>query len=282
MANDVLVDGLSFGEGPRWHDEQLVLSDMHRHRVVAVGDDGAVSVLAQYTGPLSGIGWLPDGRLIVVAMDGDVLRLDPDGLRVHADLRSLASHGINDLIAHPGGWAYVGQFGYDREGGERPRPSPLIRVDADGSVAEAAADLTVANGMAITPDGATLFVAESGGLCISAFSIGDGGALSDRRVWAELPATHHPDGICLDASGGLWVACPMARSFVHVAPNGRIDLRVDVAHDRRAIACVLGGPDRRRLFMLTAATLGEAEASLAAAAARVEVDTVPVSGAGWP
>ena len=282
MANDVLVDGLAFGEGPRWHDGKLVLSDMHHHRVVAVDDDGLVSVLAEHTGPLSGIGWLPDGRLIVVAMDGDVLRLDPDGLRVHADLRALARHGINDLIAHPGGWAYVGQFGYDREGGERPQPSPLIRVDADGSVSEAAADLVVANGMAITPDGATLFVAESGGLRITAFSIGDDGALTERRVWAELPPNHHPDGICLDASGGLWVACPMARSFVHLVPDGRVDIRVDLEHDRRAIACVLGGPDRRTLFMLTATTLGEAAASVAAAAARVETATVPVPGAGWP
>jgi len=282
MARDILVDGLSFGEGPRWHDGRLVLSDMHHHRVVAVDGGGAVSVIAEYTGPLSGIGWLPDGRLIVVAMDGDVLRLDPDGLRVHADLRPLAGHGINDLISHPDGWAYVGQFGYDREGGERPQPSPLIRVDADGSVAEAAADLVVANGMAITPDGATLFVAESGALRISAFSIGAGGALTGRRVWAELPGTHHPDGICLDADEGLWVACPMARSFIHVLPGGRVDERIDVDHDRRAIACVLGGPDRRTLFMLTATTLGEADASRAAVAARVEVETVEVAGAGWP
>jgi len=282
MANDVLVDGLSFGEGPRWHDGRLVLSDMHHHRVVAVDDDGELSVLAEHTGPLSGIGWLPDGRLIVVAMDGDVLRLDPDGLRVHADLRPLAAHGVNDLIAHPGGWAYVGQFGYDREGGERPRPSPLIRVDADGTVSEAAADLLVANGMAITPDGATLLVAESAALCISAFSIGADGTLAARREWAELPPNHHPDGMCLDAAGGVWVACPMARSFIHVLADGRIDRRVDLAHDRRAIACVLGGPERRSLFMLTASTLGEAEASRSAAAARVEVDTVEVPGAGWP
>ena len=124
MARDILVDGLSFGEGPRWHDGRLVLSDIHHHRVVAVDEGGAVSVLAEYTSALSGIGWLPDGRLIVVAMDGDVLRLDPDGLRVHADLRPLAAHGINDLISHPDGWAYVGQFGYDREGGERPQAQP--------------------------------------------------------------------------------------------------------------------------------------------------------------
>jgi len=282
MANDVLVDGLSFGEGPRWHDGRLVLSDMHHHRVVAVDDDGELSVLAEHTGPLSGIGWLPDGRLIVVAMDGDVLRLDPDGLRVHADLRPLAAHGVNDLIAHPGGWAYVGQFGYDREGGERPRPSPLIRVDADGSVSEAAPDLIVANGMAITPDGTTMLVAESGALRISAFSVGDDGTLTNRRVWAELPGTHHPDGICLDASGSLWVACPVARCFIHVVPGGQVDVRIDVEHDRRAIACVLGGPDRRSLFMLTATTLGEAEASREAVAGRVEVAPVTVPGAGWP
>ena len=118
----LLVDGLAFGEGPRWHDGKLVLSDMHAHRVLAIDGDGTVSTVAEHDAPLSGIGWLPDGRLLVVAMDGTVLRLDPSGLVVHADVTALAPHGINDMIVHPEGWAWVGQFGYDRHAGATPRP----------------------------------------------------------------------------------------------------------------------------------------------------------------
>ena len=129
-----LVDGLAFGEGPRWHDDMLYLSDMHHDRVVRVDGAGAVETIAQHDGALSGLGWLPDGTLLVVAMDGRVLRLGTAGLTLHADLTAEASYGINDMIVHPGGWAYVGQFGYDREGGGTPAPSALLRVDAEGAV----------------------------------------------------------------------------------------------------------------------------------------------------
>ena len=129
-------------------------------------------VVAEHDAPLSGIGWLPDGRLLVVAMDGAVLRLDPSGLVVHADVTALAPHGINDMIVHPEGWAWVGQFGYDRHAGATPAPSPLIRVDPDGTASVAADDMMVANGMAITPDGETLIVAESAGRKLTTFAIG--------------------------------------------------------------------------------------------------------------
>ena len=158
-----VVDGLAFGEGPRWHDDMLYLSDMHHNRVVRVDGAGAVKTVAQYDSALSGLGWLPDGTLLVVAMDGRVLRLGPAGLTLHADLTAEASYGVNDMIVHPEGWAYVGQFGYDREGGGAPAPSALLRVDADGAVTAAAPDLMVANGMIVTPDGHTLLVAESAG-----------------------------------------------------------------------------------------------------------------------
>ena len=180
----LLVDALAFGEGPRWHDGKLFLSDMHSHRVLSVdAADGATTVVAEHDSPLSGIGWLPDGRLLVVAMDGAVLRLDPSGLVVHADVTALAPHGINDMIVHPEGWAWVGQFGYDRHAGATPAPSPLIRVDPDGTASVAADDMMVANGMAITPDGATLIVAESAGRKLTTFAIGaERRPLRSRRV----------------------------------------------------------------------------------------------------
>ena len=278
-----LVDGLAFAEGPRWHDGALYLSDMHSHRVLRVGADGSTTTVLQHTSPVSGLGWLPDGRLLAVAMEGEVLRLEPDGrVVVHADVRSVATHGVNDMISHPGGWSYVGQFGFDREGGGTMGPSPLIKVDQDGRVSAAAEDLRVANGMAITPDGSTLLVAESGGQRISSFAIGDGGALTDRATWADLPTGNTPDGMCIDAEGGAWVAAVMAGRFIRVLPGGEVTDEVPMDEGRRAIACVLGGTDRRTLYLLTAATLAEAELSRSLMSARVETLTVAVPGAGWP
>jgi sugar lactone lactonase YvrE len=277
----VLVDGLAFAEGPRWHDGSLHLSDMHSHRVLRIdADDGAVTVVAEHDSPLSGIGWLPDGKLLVVAMDGYVLRLEPSGLVVHADVRALAPHGVNDMIVHPDGWAWVGQFGYDRHAGATPAASGLIRVDPDGAASIAADDLMVANGMGITPDGATLVVAESAGRCITTFRIGHDGALSDRAVFAELP--YAPDGMCLDAEGAVWAACVTASRFARVREGGEIVETVEFEPPRRTVACVLGGADRRTLYMLTADTLGEAELSRELMTARVEQIRVDVPGAGLP
>lgn len=275
-ATSTFVEGLSFAEGPRWHTGTLWLSDMHRHRVLRVDDGGGVEVVLQHDSPVSGLGWLPDGSLLTVAMEGRVLR---DGEPI-ADLRHLAPYGVNDMISHPQGWSWVGQFGYDRHvRGARPVPAPLLRVDPDGTVSVAAEGLLVANGMALTPDGRTLFVAESAGMRVTAFTVGDHGGLHDRRAFAEVPP---PDGICLDAEGAVWIAGVTVGAFLRVAPGGEVLERIEVDEGRRAIACVLGGHDRRTLFLLTATTTGEAEPSLAAMASQVERAEVGVPGAGWP
>ncbi len=277
-----VLDGLAFGEGPRWHNGSLYFADMHNHRVLRVDATGATDTIAQGAGPLSGIGWLPDGTLLVVDMEGEVLRLGPTGLSRHADLTGHARFGVNDMIVHPGGWAYVGQFGYDREDGARPAPAALLRVASDGTVTEAADDLMVANGMVISPDGRTLLVAESAGRRITAFGVGAAGQLEDRRVWVTLPDGHFPDGICRDADDGVWVACPMAHRFIRILEDGLVTDEVPVEKERHAIACVLGGSDRRTLYLLTAATLGQAEQSRSLSSARLESVTVAVPGAGLP
>jgi sugar lactone lactonase YvrE len=277
----VVLDGRSFLEGPRWHEGALWLSDMHAHQVLRVTSD--VEIVLRHDSPVSGLGWLPDGRLLVVAMDGEVLRIDARGPTVHADLTHLAPHGVNDMISHPGGWSYVGQFGYDRHvAGNRPVPSGLLRVGADGSVDVVADDLLVANGMGLTADGRTLVVAESAGNRLRGFTVADDGTLTDSRVWAELPPGHAPDGMCLDAEGAAWFAAVLAGAFVRVAEGGEVLDRIPVDEGRHAIACVLGGPERRTLFQLTSTTKGDAEPSLAAMDARVDATEVAVPGEGRP
>jgi sugar lactone lactonase YvrE len=278
-----VVEGLAFGEGPRWHGGRLYLSDMHANRVLTVGDDG-VEVVATHSGALSGLGWLPDGRLLVVAMEGWVLRLEDDELVPHADLRAWAPHEINDMIVHPQGWAWVGQFGYDFRAGRGAEPvgSALLRVDPDGSVSEAAPDLLIANGMAITPGGDELLVAESRGRCITRFAVGADGTLRDRQLFADLGSRAGPDGICLDAEGALWVACPQAGYFARVRRGGEVTDRIELPEGRYPIACVLGGPDRTTLYLLSATTLGEAEVSRERRSGWVQCTEVAVPGAGRP
>jgi sugar lactone lactonase YvrE len=278
----ILLDGCSFLEGPRWRDGALYLSDMHGHRVLRVQTDGSVETIVEHTSPVSGLGWLPGGRMIVVAMDGDVLRIEHGKPVVHADLRPLAPHGINDMISHPSGWAYIGQFGYDRHAGESVVPSALLRVDSDGRTSIAAEDLMVANGMCLSRDAKTLLVAESAGNRVTSYAVRDDGALSHRTVFAELPAGHAPDGMCLDAEGAVWVAAVTAGAFLRVEREGKVTDRIEVEEGRHPIACVLGGDDRRTLFLLTATTFGEADRSRDAMAARVETVDVAVPGDGQP
>lgn len=274
-----LVTGRSFFEGPRVRDGALYVSDMHGDAVLRVTPDGTVSTVVEVDQP-SGLGWLPDGTLLVSSMAArQVLRVDGRGLTVHADLRGLASHEINDMVVDRHGHAFVGQFGYDLRGGAPPAPAALLRIDPDGSVHEAASDLRMANGMAITTDDRTLVVAESSGRCLTAFDLADDGTLSNRRVWAELP--DHPDGICLDAENGVWVAGPVSDRFVRVTEGGEVTDVVETP-GRHGIACALGGPDGRTLFLCTARTHGEREASRAAMSAAIETTRVRVPGCERP
>jgi sugar lactone lactonase YvrE len=285
----VLATGLTFGEGPRWHRGRLWFSDLYDHTVKSLDAAGNVRVELQLDDQPSGLGWLPDGRLLVVAMhQRRLLRLDADGVRVHADLSGVASYHANDMVVDGYGRAYVGNFGFNLDAALKERgvasvladhpTASLARVDPDGSVHFAAADLHFPNGCVVTPDGRTLLVAETLAMRLTAFDLGADGLLSGRRTWAELQG-RAPDGICLDADGHVWIANAIASECVLVGPGGTIVATVETSQP--CFACMLGGEDGRTLFMLTAPS-SVAEAVSKVRQGRIEVVRVDTSHAGRP
>jgi sugar lactone lactonase YvrE len=278
-AHEVVLDGLYFPEGPRWHEGKLWFSDMHGHRVMTVGLDGAAQTVVNVPAAPSGLGWLPDGRLLVVSMeDRRLLRLDPSGLTEVADLSRLATFHCNDMVVDAQGRAYVGNFGFDLHAGAEPAPAAIVLVLPNGEARVAAADLMFPNGTVITSDGRTLIVGESFGPRLTAFDVEPDGSLSNRRVWAAL-ASAVPDGMCLDAEDAIWVASPISAEVLRVREGGAITHRVSVS--TQAFACMLGGPQRRHLFICTASS-GDPAVCREKRDGRIEVVEVEVPGAGLP
>ena len=276
----VLLDSLRFPEGPRWHDDALWFSDMHDGRVVRLAADGrAETVVALDGDEPSGFGWLPDGRLLVVAMHArSLLRRERDGRLVpHAPLGALAHFHANDMVVDAAGRAYVGNFGFDLNAGAEPRATNLALVHPDGRVEVASTDMMFPNGTVITPDGKTLIVAETMAARLTAFDVGPDGRLSNRRVWAQLERAV-PDGICLDAEGAVWVASPISKGVLRVREGGEVTNRIEVEH--QAYACMLGGPDRRTLHLCTAETHDPSKTGTRRG--RIEAVEVEVPGAGLP
>jgi sugar lactone lactonase YvrE len=250
----VLAEGFAFPEGPRWCDGSLWFSDMYGLAVIRVELSGATEKVVEVPHQPSGLGWLPDGRLLVVSMENrKLLRLDIEGLVEHADLSVVATANCNDMVVDRFGRAYVGNFGSELRRGETPEPGRLALAYPDGRVAAVADDLRFANGMAITPDGGTLFVAESMATParISAFDIGAEGQLTNRRVVAEFDS-EAPDGICLDAEGALWIASPLTKEAARVL-DGRVVERVSTG-EQGCYAVALGGPAGRTLFVCSSGT----------------------------
>jgi sugar lactone lactonase YvrE len=277
----ILLEGLAFGEGPRWHDDKLWFSDMHTHWVMTVDLKCKAEKIVEVPGQPSGLGWLPDGRMLVVSMvDKRLLRLDPDGLKEAADLSGIASGNCNDMVVDKQGRAYIGHFGFDFFA---PQPAfktaEIIMVTPDGDKRVVADNIRFPNGTVITPDGRTLIVAETFGNCLTAFDIAADGSLEKRRVWADLGKKIAPDGICLDADGAVWCANAGGKEVVRVKEGGKILRRVEVT--RNAYASMLGGPDRRTLFVLTAGS-SEPETSKEQAGGRIEAIIVDTPGAGLP
>jgi sugar lactone lactonase YvrE len=280
MKTTTLLDGLCFGEGPRWHEGALWLSDMHDHKVLRVTPGGECETVCEVPKWPSGLGWLPDGDLLVVSMtDRRLLRFDGSMLRLHADLADLASFHCNDMVVDASGRAYVGNFGFDLHAQKKPRPAELICVEPDGSARVVARDLRFPNGTVITPDGRTLIVGESWGACLTAFDIAPEGGLDNRRVWAEQPDGALPDGICLDAEGGIWLASPSTNECLRQVEGGEITHRVALAQG--AFACMLGGDDGRTLFILTAAS-SDPDDCRRLRSGTIETCRAPYPHAGWP
>jgi sugar lactone lactonase YvrE len=254
-AFTVVADGLAFPESPRWHDGRIWLVEKRGGRVLA-GPAGAtgfgpLSVVVEVPDGPGGIGWDPQGRLLVVGSTSRCLyRLDGDALTTVADLSAFTVGRANDMVVDGRGRAYVGHFGYDLLGGGAPAPGRLVLVDptvGGVSVRPVGGPLEFANGAVIDPSGETLIVAESAACRLSAFSIDADGSLGDRRVFAELGSTV-PDGIALDAEGGVWIADPVNCELVRVLDGGAVTDRIDT-DGRGAFACALGGPSGTTLFV---------------------------------
>lgn len=276
---EVLLEGLKFPEAPRWRDGKLWFSDFYAHRVATVDLDGRAETIVEVPQRPSGLGWTPSGELLIVSMlDRRLLRFDGARLHLVAELSSVATGPCNDMVVDAAGRAYVGNFGYDRHNGEAPRNACIARVDPDGRVARAADDLVFPNGAVITPDGRTLIVGETFANRLTAFDVGADGALTRRRVFAEMDGVF-PDGICLDAEGAVWVTNPRGDRVVRVFEGGRIAETIPTG-ERGSYACMLGGADRRTLFILT--NSGSGPAMAAKSDGRIEMVRVGVPGAGLP
>jgi len=275
-----LMTGISFGESPRWHEGRLWFSDWGTQEVVAVDPEGNSEVVVSVPSSPFCIDWLPDGRLLVVSgPEARLLRREPDGSLVdHADLGGLSGHPWNDIVVDGRGNAYVGNIGFDFPAGEFA-PGSLALVTPDGEARQVADSLAFPNGVAVTPDNSTLIVAESYGGRLTAFDIGVGGGLSNRRVWADLDGGV-PDGICLDAEGAVWYADVPNERCVRVREGGEVLQTVEL--DRGCFACMLGGPDGKTLFMVAREWRGMESAAVEEKTGKILTAPAPAAGAGRP
>jgi sugar lactone lactonase YvrE len=292
-----LLEGGSFFEGPRWNEGRWWVSDFYTHRVLTVAPDGATQDRLEVEGRPSGLGWLPDGSLLVVSMtDRRILRwTDDTGARVHADVAHLCGGHLNDMVVDRRGRAYAGNFGFDLADRDDPRPAALIRVDPDGAATITADGLLFPNGSVITPDGRTLIVGETAGARYTAFTIEDDGSLNDRRVWAQVAAEPElgtleetiarlqfgPDGCALDAEGYIWSADEVGARCVRLAQGGEIVDEIAMPDGLDVFACMLGGDDGRTLLMCAAPDFLE-ENRMRAREAVLLTTMVDVPHAGLP
>lgn len=278
----VLTSGIQFGEQPRWHDGRLWLSDWGAREVIAVDLAGHREVVLNAPSFPCCVGWLPDGRLLMVSGgEGLLLRQEPDGsLVTHGDLRLASSPpASNELVVDGRGNAYVNGGGFDLMAGAPFAPGVITMVRPDGSVRQVADDLAFPNGMHITPDNATLIVGESYAKRLTAFDIEADGSLANRRVWAEL-GDGVPDGICIDAEGAVWYSDVPNRRCVRVREGGEVLQTITL--DRGCFACALGGPDGRTLFLVATEWNGPAKMFAEPRTGQVLMTEAPAAGVGWP
>jgi sugar lactone lactonase YvrE len=276
----ILMSGLAFPESPRWHDDRLWFSDWGAHEVIAVDLEGSSEVIARVPSFPMCIDRLPDGRLLIVsASDGLLLRREPDGsLVTHADLTGLADHKWNDIVVDGRGNAYVNNIGFDFPGGEFAL-GILALVTPVGSARQVAKGVEFPNGMVVTPDNSTLILAESYGNKLTAFDIAPDGSLSNRRVWADIPGGA-PDVICLDAENAIWYGDVPNKRCVRVREGGEVLQTIHL--DRGCFACMLGGADKRTLFLMANDWNGPASMADGPRMGQVLTARAPAPGVGWP
>ncbi len=296
-AITTLLDGGSFFESPRWHEGCWWVSDLYRGLVMTITPEGVVSEAISVDYQPSGLGWMPDGSLLIVSMrDHRVMRRSPEGgVTLHADLSAQCSGHLNDMVVDAGGRAYVGEMGFDLQAFADPAPAKVMRIDPDGAVAVLAADVLFPNGSVITPDGRTLIVGETAGSRLTAFTLAVDGSVSGRRVWAQVaeapplgPITETlpllkfaPDGCALDADGRIWAADAVGARCVLVGEGGAIIDEIKAPAGLGIFACMLGGADGRTLLMCAAPDFLEANRADAREAVLLNT-TVDVPHAGLP
>jgi sugar lactone lactonase YvrE len=295
----VLAGGFAFLEGPRWHDGYLYTSDFYTYRTFRIDLEGNREKLFDMPGQPSGMGWLPNGDLVINSMrDRKVMRWDGRDLSVHADLWDVAESHLNDMVVDTQGRAYVGNFGVDHLAGEPMAPATVVRVDPDGTITPLVSGLHGPNGMAITADGRTMFMSESTANRVSRFDITEDGALVNQRTYysdGDLPKEADtfvgaiqngelhwvPDGMCIDAEDAIWVADAIGRRALRIKDGEVVEELSSGDLELGIVSCALGGEDGRTLFLCAAPGFGE-EACKASHDACILTTRVEVPHAGRP
>jgi sugar lactone lactonase YvrE len=274
------MEGIMFGESPRWHEKRLWFADWGAQELIAVDLSGESEVVLHVPSFPFSIDWLADGRLLVVsASEGRLIRREPDGsLMTHADLNGLSRFPWNEIVVDGRANAYVNNIGFDFATGE-VAPGSVALVSPDGSARQVADDVAFPNGMVVTPDNSTLILAESYANRLTAFDIAADGSLSNRRVWADL-GDGVPDGICVDGENGVWYADVPNKRCVRVREGGEVLQTIEL--DRGCFACMLGGPDGLTLFIVAREWSGPESVADGSRTGQVLTVEAPAPGAGWP
>ncbi len=302
-----LTGGLYFGEGPRWHDGKLWFSDFYSHKVMTLDENNLLETVCEVPNQPSGLGWLPNGDLLIVSMlDRKILRYSNGQISVHADLSEYVTHKCNDMVVSKDGTAYVGNFGME-DAGENLNSTHLMIVKSDGSALKGPDKILFPNGTVITEDGKKLIVAETLGAKLTSFDIDENGELTNRKLWARTSPLfslliirflsalgfdlskvdfskysrnlHVPDGICLDEKDGIWIASPTSNAVVRIEKGGRITDTIKTP--KGAFACILGGKERKTLYVILSNSSDPEEAQLSPEGEihSIEVD---IPGTGKP
>jgi sugar lactone lactonase YvrE len=280
-SRKLLADGLKFAEAPRWHDGKLWVSDMIGQRVVSIDLLGNAETVAEFDDEVSGLGFLPDGSLIVVVRARkQLVRIDGGHRSLYCDLGGIPCESLNDMVIDGSGRAYVDAVVRRKVPNADDIGESVVFVDENAEIRDVTTGLVFPNGLAVNPDRTQLVVAETWRYQITSFEIAPDGSLGDRRVFAQL-GTAMTDGLCLDAQGAVWVASPSAAAYMRVGKDGSV-LDVVETNGGWGVACVLGGDDRRTLFMLMADTTRESMHQPGGTHSRIEMMEVDVPGAGWP